>query len=665
MQYKKEITYPINFINPTEKTNPTASFAPAFRGQDQLNIYTYDYCYKTKEDKTGTNPWGFEAAVNQQGIVIELSDRVKIPQNGYVISGNSKGHDFILKNLELGSRVTYDANQRILTVYVDPVSSTLYSLNIKIKEIERRVSHALDSILLFDEKTVQNHLKEIHNKYEKLLNMQEKDNDLNFSMKAFLSLKEEILNLITTIYCLTTESASIESRGVWHRPHEKSLQELIQTLDIMQNCHFNTLYVETFFNGNVAGISSITDTVEEVKDGHYGKYGKDYLKALISEAHQRNIEVHAWVENFFVGEHIRFDKNYPQDFRMVNYDGSTMQGPGDGNSEIVENGFIFLDPANPKVHTYVLSIYKELLTNYAFDGFHIDYVRYPNGNLDIQTSNGYSEYAMNEFKEMYGYSSQEDVRELIKQEKIMQQWTTYRCDKITLLVQEVVSLVRSFSSNCKISMAVVPETEYAIKNKMQDWVKWVKNGWIDITLPMAYYFGTSEIEIATKNLVTFNENKAFSYTGISPNYEGVPSIMNAYQIEACIQNQAQGYAIFSLPNILNSKSVQEVLKLGPNRHVAVPSHGSLSLILKAYQQELLDKFPYFEKNKDWIDQQNFVLRLQQVVQSNTLEDAIKKIQAFLQSALHDLKGKSYDSFVKQTKHLLTILQIQQYQATKI
>ena len=219
MQYKKEITYPINFINPTEKTNPTASFAPAFRGQDQLNIYTYDYCYKTKEDKTGTNPWGFEAAVNQQGIVIELSDRVKIPQNGYVISGNSKGHDFILKNIELGSRVAYDANQRILTVYVDPVSSTLYSLNIKIKEIERRVSHALDSILLFDEKTVQNHLKEIHNKYEKLLNMQEKDNDLNFSMKAFLSLKEEILNLITTIYCLTTESASIESRGVWHRPH--------------------------------------------------------------------------------------------------------------------------------------------------------------------------------------------------------------------------------------------------------------------------------------------------------------------------------------------------------------------------------------------------------------------------------------------------------------
>ena len=93
------------------------------------------------------------------------------------------------------------------------------------------------------------------------------------------------------------------------------------------------------------------------------------------------------------------------------------------------------------------------------------------------------------------------------------------------------------------------------------WVKWVKNGWIDITLPMAYYFGTSEIEIATKNLVTFNENKAFSYTGISPNYEGVPSIMNAYQIEACIQNQAQGYAIFSLPNILANLRKNDIINI--------------------------------------------------------------------------------------------------------
>jgi len=105
-----------------------------------------------------------------------------------------------------------------------------------------------------------------------------------------------------------------------------------------------------------------------------------------------------------VGEHIRFDKDYPDEFRMVNYDGTTMQGPGDGNSEIMENGFIFLDPANPKVHEYVLSIYEEMLTNYDFDGFHIDYVRYPNGNLDILTSNGYSEYAMEEFKKRYGYA---------------------------------------------------------------------------------------------------------------------------------------------------------------------------------------------------------------------------------------------------------------------
>ena len=660
MEYKKEITYPIDFINPTEKTNPKASFAPAFRGQDQLNIYTYDYPYKTLDNKTGTNPWGFEAAVNHEGIVIELSDRVQIPKNGYVISGNSKGHDFILKNIELGTKVAYDAKQKVLYVYMDLVVSTLYSLKIKVQEIEKRVTDAFDSVLLFDRNLVSKTLDEIRLKFNHMLKMKVHEENIN----DFLTEKEAILNQIALIYCLTTESSSIESRGVWYRPNEKNLSDLKHILNVMQACHLNTLYVESFYNGDIPGISTITGTNEEVKDGDFGPYGKDYLKALISEAHQRNIEVHAWVENFFVGEHIRFDKNYPQDFRMVNYDGSTIQGPADGNSEIMENGFIFLDPANPKVHEYVLSIYKELLTNYEFDGFHIDYVRYPNGNLDINTSNGYSDYAMKEFKKRYGYDCKEDVRELVKQPAINNQWIQYRCDKITLLVQEVVSLVRQIRPQCKISMAVVPETEYAIKNKMQDWVQWVKKGWIDITLPMAYYFGTSEIENATKHLVTFNDNKAFSYTGISPNYEGVSSMMNVYQIEACIQNHAQGYAIFSLPDILNSKSVQEVLKLGPNRNPSVSPHQDVSLLLKAYQQELLQKMPYFEKNQECLNKDDFLKELKKMINITSLNDAIIALKSFCSVATQYLKGKSYAAFVKQSHNLLTILQIQQYQATK-
>ena len=95
----KETRYKYDFINPSEKTNPNWSFVPSFRGENQLIIYTRDFGKKTKNNGTGVNPWGYEAAVNYKGEVIDLSDRVIIPQNGFVVSGNSSASKFIKENI--------------------------------------------------------------------------------------------------------------------------------------------------------------------------------------------------------------------------------------------------------------------------------------------------------------------------------------------------------------------------------------------------------------------------------------------------------------------------------------------------------------------------------------------------------------------------------------
>ena len=61
----KNATYNYDYLNPLKGDNPDWDYIPGFRGADQLNIYTYDYLLKTKDNKTGTNPWGSEAAVNK------------------------------------------------------------------------------------------------------------------------------------------------------------------------------------------------------------------------------------------------------------------------------------------------------------------------------------------------------------------------------------------------------------------------------------------------------------------------------------------------------------------------------------------------------------------------------------------------------------------------
>ena len=46
----------------------------------------------------------------------------------------------------------------------------------------------------------------------------------------------------------------------------------------------------------------------------------------------------------------------------------------------------YLDPGNPKTDDYLLSIVKEIVTNYDVDGIHFDYIRYPPTALTFLTN---------------------------------------------------------------------------------------------------------------------------------------------------------------------------------------------------------------------------------------------------------------------------------------
>lgn len=650
----KKITYYYNYINPTPESNPEGAFAPACRGQDQLNIYTYDFKDKTKDNFTGTNPWGIEASIDKNGIVKDISCKVKIPFNGFVLSGNSKGFDFINNNISLGSKVVIDISNHTIIVETDPVKTKIITLNNKRKHIYKMLNVANKNAYLLNYDLINKNLNDLNN-----INIELKNNKKN--IRKFNQIYKKALNIVDTLYLLCSNSPMVFSRGCWERPEAKNLNELIKRLNIMKKCNINTFYVESFYNGNIPGISSITETSEEVRDGDYGKYGNDYLLALISEAHKRNIEVHAWVECFFVGEKSsQWKDRYPDSWHMVNYNGTFVQGKGDGNSELVENDFVFLDPANPECHQYVLSIYKELLTKYDFDGINVDYIRYPHGNYQLSTSNGYSDYAMNEFKKIYNLAG--DVRELVKDNKINSLWTKYRCDKITLLMKEIKELVNTLDHKVLISMSVVPETNYAINNKMQDWVSWVKKGYIDITFPMAYYFGCEEVAKSTKELVKFNNLKAFSYTGIAPNYIGGKPILAAKQINTVFENGAEGYCIFSFDSISKDKQIQKVLRLGPNKNKAVSPHSDYKKICNMFYKEFALKKTHFI-NVFQEDENNFSYILKQIGNlkySKDITDCINNVEIIKALIKINFNKQSLLAATKELNYLLHILTIHEY-----
>ena len=94
---------------------------PAYRGTNQTIIYRDGWDYNGAAG-TGTNIYGYEAAVDANGVVVELNVNVSaIPEGGYVISGHGTGRDFIRSNVVLGATVVVDEETK---TYSYPQRST-------------------------------------------------------------------------------------------------------------------------------------------------------------------------------------------------------------------------------------------------------------------------------------------------------------------------------------------------------------------------------------------------------------------------------------------------------------------------------------------------------------------------------------------------------------
>ncbi len=112
----------------------------------------------------------------------------------------------------------------------------------------------------------------------------------------------------------------------------------------------------------------------------------DPLKYLIQKAKQYGIEVHAWLNVYNLLTlpdtsyklaisqplHIALDENYRWNTKIFAKNSQ-------GEWLITSNNMklIWLDPANPFVRNYLISVVVELVKNYDIDGIHFDYIRFP------------------------------------------------------------------------------------------------------------------------------------------------------------------------------------------------------------------------------------------------------------------------------------------------
>ncbi len=602
VRFGTSVSYNYHFVNPDLESNPkgwdpaTNAAFPAYRGENQLNIYTDGWDYNGASG-TGTNVYGYEVAVNAEGVVVEREVNVsKIPEGGYVLSGHGTGRDFLRSSAPLGASVVINESNKTFTV-TTTLNSFYTNVAMTLEAAVESAQTKLTQLYDIDTEKVNALIEQADGTLASLLALKDEieanedkwdpatktRNLMQFNMKQL-----EVKNLSNTIVASSMESKPVAARAVWHRPTEKSLEDLRESLKTYQDCGINLVYVEAFFGGMSMFRSETVPYHKDFSSATYGEY-TDYLTAFAAEAKKYGIEAHAWVEDFYVGinPNVGVYQQHPE-WVLYNDDGSILQRNEGG-------AYIFLDPANKEVQDFLITFYNEMLEKVpGITGLNLDYIRYPVSSRAEDT--GYTVPAMRGFASSIGVTLQStDYNALVKEfkrlfnsdyhldaEENQTKWTQYRTQVITSFVERIAKEVKGTHEGLVLSTAVFPSLTSSINTKMQDWQTWFKNGWIDVATPMAYYNNAGDVLLYVKDMILMAGSNCYYYAGLASSYSGLPAYENANQVNAAYLAGSDGYVIFCSTQILGHDDVQHVLKAGINAKPAVLPHASVSEVIDAY-----------------------------------------------------------------------------------
>lgn len=275
---------------------------------------------------------------------------------------------------------------------------------------------------------------------------------------------------------------STDFRGVWVPRWALSDESRIFTY---LDGEFNHIFLQVFALGEAYYPSQYAPT----------KRSSDiWLHEFIAEAHRRNIKVSAWVNVFYswglaprplhgyhpMNRHPNWYLCDDQERSMLEYDIAEIQRLG-------LEGY-YLAPANDQAKSYIFTIIKEILDSYAFDGIHLDYVRYPGVRFI------YDAELRSKFMRLY-YIDPLDLAEepaistrysMWGYDDLQSKWRDFVHQDLTLFIRDLSLLIKRQNPHLFFSAAVKPDYMDARYSYFQDWATWLDAGYVDLVCLMAY-----------------------------------------------------------------------------------------------------------------------------------------------------------------------------------
>lgn len=303
-----------------------------------------------------------------------------------------------------------------------------------------------------------------------------------------------------------------EVRALWvTRTTLSSPAAIAEMVRTAQTGGFNTLLVQVRGRGDAYYRSSLEPRPTELAS----RSDFDPLAEVLALAKPAGISVHAWINVNLVSsaadlpssrQHVVF--RHPEWLMVPRELAAEMQGADPQSPEYVGRlarwtrthldavEGLFTSPLHAAAAAHVASIAAEIASNYAVDGIHLDYIRFPNSDFD------YSRAALDQFKqslrgrmtdtERQRVDTQELVDPLAYPNNFPARWRAFRQSRLTGLLMRVRTAVKAVNPRAVISTTVVPDAEVAAESRMQDWRTWLEQGLVDVLCPMAY---TPDVEV--------------------------------------------------------------------------------------------------------------------------------------------------------------------------
>ncbi|CBN54717.1 MULTISPECIES: family 10 glycosylhydrolase [Kamptonema] len=346
------------------------------------------------------------------------------------------------------------------------------------------------------------------------------------------------------------QRAGAEIRAVWldrgSIVKAGSEQGLAAIFDRLAQAGINTVFFETLNAGYPIYPSQVAPQQNPLI------VGWNPLESAVKLAHERGIELHAWIWAFATGNKrhnalLGLPGDYPGPVLSAHPDWANIDNQG--RRQHVNDGKFYLDPANKEARSYLLQIIGEISSKYKVDGLQLDYIRYPFQDPNLGFSFGYGKAAREQFQQIAGV---DPVKLSPDSGDLWRKWTEFKTEQINSFVAEVSQFLRQNHPGTILSAAVFPHPEsQRIYKIQQNWEVWARRGDVDLVVPMTYALDTNRLQRIAQPLA---REQNLGPTLIAPAVKllQLPEIVAIDQIQALRDLPTGGYSIFAVETITNN-----------------------------------------------------------------------------------------------------------------